>query len=137
MLIALVFLLTLAGIPADAGRLATRSQKPGPGCYLCLEPGRRNSGQSEPQTHTSKEMRPVSENPAGARSAAHSQSVWPEQRPATLGPELAERGGIRDCLTATFSTVLTPPAPLRSPSVGAPSLACAASVSAACSWAAS
>jgi hypothetical protein len=129
MLIALAFLLTLE----DSQRVRKSRDL---GCYLCLEPGRRNSGQSEPQTHTSKEMRPVSENPAGARSAAHSQSVWPEQRPATLGPELAERGGIRDCLTATFSTVLTPPAPLRSPSVGAPLLACAASVSAA-SWAAS
>ena len=106
MLIALAFLLTLE----DSQRVRKSRDL---GCYLCLEPGRRNSGQSEPQTHTSKEMRPVSENPAGARSAAHSQSVWPEQRLAMLGPELAERGGLRDCLTATFSTVLTPPAPLR------------------------
>jgi transposase len=28
------------------------------GCYLGLQPGRRNSGQSEPQMHISKEGNP-------------------------------------------------------------------------------
>jgi transposase len=51
MLIALAFLLTLE----DSQRVRKSRDL---GCYLCLEPGRRNSGQSEPQTHTSKECDP-------------------------------------------------------------------------------
>jgi transposase len=51
MLIALAFLLTL-----EDSQRARKSRDLG--YYLCLEPGRRNSGQSEPQTHTSKECDP-------------------------------------------------------------------------------
>ena len=51
MLIALAFLLTLE----DSQRVRKSRDL---GCYLCLEPGRRNSGQSETQTHTSKECDP-------------------------------------------------------------------------------
>jgi transposase len=47
-LIALTFLLTLE----DAHRF---SKSRDVGCYLGLQPGRRNSGQSEPQMHISKE----------------------------------------------------------------------------------
>jgi transposase len=50
-LIALTFLLTLE----DAHRFR---QSRDVGCYLGLQPGRRNSGQSEPQMHISKEGDP-------------------------------------------------------------------------------
>ena len=51
-LIALTFLLTLE----DAHRF--RKSRDVVGCYLGLQPGRRNSGQSEPQMHISKEGDP-------------------------------------------------------------------------------
>lgn len=47
-LIALTFLLTLE-------RRASLWQSRDVGCYLSLQPGRRNSGQSDPQMHISKE----------------------------------------------------------------------------------
>ena len=50
-LIALTFLLTLE----DARRFRKSRDV---GCYLGLQPGRRNSGQSEPQMHISKEGDP-------------------------------------------------------------------------------
>jgi hypothetical protein len=50
-LIALTFLLTLE----DAHRFGKSRDV---GCYLGLQPGRRNSGQSEPQLHISKEGDP-------------------------------------------------------------------------------
>ncbi len=50
-LIALTFLLTLE----DPHRFG---KSRGVGCYLGLQPGRRNSGQSEPQMHISKEGDP-------------------------------------------------------------------------------
>jgi hypothetical protein len=50
-LIALTFLLTLE----DAHRFRKSRDV---GCYLGLQPGRRNSGQSEPQMHISKEGDP-------------------------------------------------------------------------------
>ena len=50
-LIALTFLLTLE----DAHRFKKSRDV---GCYLGLQPGRRNSGQSEPQMHISKEGDP-------------------------------------------------------------------------------
>jgi transposase len=50
-LIALTFLLTLE----DAHRFGKSRDV---GCYLGLQPGRRNSGQSEPQMHISKEGDP-------------------------------------------------------------------------------
>ena len=48
------------------------------GCFLGLRPGRRNSGQSEPQKKISK-AGPVSENHDGARSALHSGAIWRRQ----------------------------------------------------------
>jgi transposase len=50
-LIALTFLLTLE----DPHRFQKSRDV---GCYLGLQPGRRNSGQSEPQLHISKEGDP-------------------------------------------------------------------------------
>ena len=50
-LIALTFLLTLE----DPHRFGKSRDV---GCYLGLQPGRRNSGQSEPQLHISKEGDP-------------------------------------------------------------------------------
>jgi len=70
-LIALTFLLTLE----DAHRFR---QSRDVGCYLGLQPGRRNSGQSEPQMHISK---------AGAGSAPYPGAVWSRQRSAALGFE--------------------------------------------------
>jgi transposase len=55
------------------------------GCYVGLQPDRRNSGQSEAQLHISKEGDPVSANVAGAGCAPHSRSYWRGQRSATLG----------------------------------------------------
>jgi transposase len=78
-LIALTYVLTLE----DAHRFG---QSRDVGCYLGLQPGRRNSGQSQPQLHISK-GRPLSANAAGARGAAHSGSVWSGQRSAALGSE--------------------------------------------------
>ncbi len=53
-LIALTFLLTLE----DPHRFRKSRDV---GCYLGLQPGRRNSGQSEPQMHISKEGDPICE----------------------------------------------------------------------------
>jgi transposase len=85
-LIALTFLLTLE----DAHRFRKSRDV---GCYLGLQPGRRNSGQSEPQMHISKEGDPYLRTllvqgaqhilgPFGADSDLRS---W--------GLKLAERGG--------------------------------------------
>jgi transposase len=79
-LIALTFLLTLE----DAHRFRKSRDV---GCYLGLQPGRRNSGQSEPQMHISKEGDPYLRTFAGAGCAPHSGTVWSRQRPAALGPE--------------------------------------------------
>ena len=51
-LIALTFLLTLE----DAHRFGKSRDV---GCYLGLQPGRRNSGQSEPQMHISRVENPA------------------------------------------------------------------------------
>jgi transposase len=85
-LIALTFLLTLE----DAHRFRKSRDV---GCYLGLQPGRRNSGQSEPQMHISKEGDPYLRTllvqgaqhilgPFGADS-----DLW------RWGLKLAERGG--------------------------------------------
>ena len=55
--------------------------------------GRRNSDQSEPQMHISKEGDPYLRTFAGAGCAAHSGTFWGRQRSAALGLKLAERGG--------------------------------------------
>ena len=77
-LIALTFLLTLE----DPHRFRKSRDV---GCYLGLQPGRRNSGQSEPQLHISKEGDPYLR--VGARSAAHSGTVRCRLRSQALGTE--------------------------------------------------
>ena len=85
-LIALTFLLTLE----DPHRFRKSRDV---GCYLGLQPGRRNSGQSEPQMHISKEGDP------------YVRTLWVQGAQHILGPfgpdcdlrrwglKLAERGG--------------------------------------------
>jgi len=85
-LIALTFLLTLE----DAHRFR---QSRDVGCYLGLQPGRRNSGQSEPQMHISKEGDPYlrtllvqgAHHILGPFGADSNLRRW--------GLKLAERGG--------------------------------------------
>ena len=84
-LIALTYVLTLE----DAHRFGKSRDV---GCYVGLQPGRRNSGQSEPQLHISKEGDRVSPNVAGAGGAPYSGTVWSRQRSATVG---TEAGGAR------------------------------------------
>ena len=67
-LIALTFLLTLE----DPHRFHKSRDVGG---YLGLQPGRRKSGQSEPQMHISKEGDPYLRTPAGARRTAHSGPI--------------------------------------------------------------
>ena len=86
MLIALTFLLTLE----DPHRFRKSRDV---GCYLGLQPGRRNSGQSEPQTHISKEGDPYlrtllvqgAQHILGPFGADSDLRRW--------GLKLAERGG--------------------------------------------
>jgi transposase len=85
-LIALTFLLTLE----DAHRFKKSRDV---GCYLGLQPGRRNSGQSEPQMHISKEGDPYlrtllvqgAQHILGPFGADSDLRRW--------GLKLAERGG--------------------------------------------
>ena len=85
-LIALTFLLTLE----DPHRFGKSRDV---GCYLGLQPGRRNSGQSEPQMHISKEGDPYlrtllvqgAHHILGPFGADSDLRRW--------GPKLAERGG--------------------------------------------
>jgi transposase len=85
-LIALTFLLTLE----DAHRFRKSRDV---GCYLGLQPGRRNSGQSEPQLHISKEGDPYlrtllvqgAHHILGPFGADSDLRCW--------GLKLAERGG--------------------------------------------
>jgi transposase len=85
-LIALTFLLTLE----DAHRFRKSRDV---GCYLGLQPGRRNSGQSEPQMHISKEGDPYLRTFAGAGCAPHSGTVGADSDLRRWGLKLAERGG--------------------------------------------
>jgi transposase len=57
------------------------------GCYLGLQPARRNSGESEPTATHQQGRQSVSAHPAGARCPAHSGTVRRRQRSAPLGPE--------------------------------------------------
>jgi len=84
-LIALTYVLTLE----DAHRFGKNQDV---GCYVGLQPGRRNSGQSEPQLHISQGGGSVPTNVAGAGCAPHSGTVWSGQRSATVG---TEAGGAR------------------------------------------
>ena len=78
--IALTYLLTID----DPHRFAKSREV---GCFLGLRPGRRNSGQSEPQKKHQQRGRSVSTNDAGAGSALHSGALWRRLRPAALGIE--------------------------------------------------
>jgi transposase len=85
-LIALTFLLTLE----DANRFRKSRDV---GCYLGLQPGRRNSGQSEPQMHISKEGDPYLRTllVQGAHHILGPFGVDSDLR--RWGLKLAERGG--------------------------------------------
>jgi transposase len=75
-LIALTFLLTLE----DAHRFHKSRDV---GCYLGLQPGRRNSGQSEPQMHISKEGDPVN-----GKRISHGQRT--AERPRRCGTRASQ-----------------------------------------------
>jgi len=85
-LIALTFLLTLE----DAHRFHKSRDV---GCYLGLQPGRRNSGQSEPQMHISKEGDPYLRTllVQGAQHILGPFGIDSDLR--RWGLKLAERGG--------------------------------------------
>ncbi len=78
--IALTYVLTIE----DPYRFAKSRQV---GCFLGLRPGRRNSGESEPQKGISKEWRPVFAHDDSAGSALHSGTFWRRQRSAEMGAE--------------------------------------------------
>ena len=85
-LIALTFLLTLE----DASRFRKSRDV---GCYLGLQPGRRNSGQSEPQMHISKEGDPYLRSVL-VQGAQHILGPFgPDCDLRRWGLKLAERGG--------------------------------------------
>ena len=96
-LIALTFLLTLE----DAHRFRKSRDV---GCYLGLQPGRRNSGQSEPQMHISKEGDPYlrtllvqgAQHILGPFGADSDLRRW--------GLKLAERGGKNGKKRAVIAT---------------------------------
>ena len=96
-LIALTFLLTLE----DANRFRKSRDV---GCYLGLQPGRRNSGQSEPQMHISKEGDPYlrtllvqgAHHILGPFGADSDLRRW--------GLKLAERGGKNGKKRAVIAT---------------------------------
>src|SRR5580700_6742744 len=79
-LIALTYMLTLE----DAQRFRKSRDV---GCYVGLQPGRRNSGQSEPQLHISKEGDRYLRTLLVQGCAPHSGTVWSGQRSAALGSE--------------------------------------------------
>jgi len=85
-LIALTFLLTLE----DPHRFRKSRDV---GCYLGLQPGRRNSGQSEPQMHISKEGDPYLRTLL-VQGAQHILGPFgPDSDLRRWGLKLAERGG--------------------------------------------
>ena len=85
-LIALTFLLTLE----DPNRFRKSRDV---GCYLGLQPGRRNSGQSEPQMHISKEGDPYLRTLL-VQGAQHILGPFgPDCDLRRWGLKLAERGG--------------------------------------------
>jgi len=85
-LIALTFLLTLE----DPHRFRKSRDV---GCYLGLQPGRRNSGQSEPQMHISKEGDPYLRTLL-VQGAQHILGPFgPDCELRRWGLRLAERGG--------------------------------------------
>jgi len=85
-LIALTFLLTLE----DVHRFRKSRDV---GCYLGLQPGRRNSGQSEPQMHISKEGDPYLRTLL-VQGAQHILGPFgPDSDLRRWGLKLAQRGG--------------------------------------------
>jgi transposase len=85
-LIALTFLLTLE----DPHRFRKSRDV---GCYLGLQPGRRNSGQSQPQMHISKEGDPYLRTLL-VQGAQHILGPFgPDSDLRRWGLKLAERGG--------------------------------------------
>jgi transposase len=96
-LIALTFLLTLE----DAHRFRKSRDV---GCYLGLHPGRRNSGQSEPQLHISKEGDPYLRTllVQGAHHILGPFGVDSDLR--RWGLKLAERGGKNGKKRAVIAT---------------------------------
>jgi transposase len=96
-LIALTFLLTLE----DAHRFRKSRDV---GCYLGLQPGRRNSGQSEPQLHISKEGDPYLRTllVQGAHHILGPFGVDSDLR--RWGLKLAERGGKNGKKRAVIAT---------------------------------
>ena len=96
-LIALTFLLTLE----DAHRFQKSRDV---GCYLGLQPGRRNSGQSEPQMHISKEGDPYLRTllVQGAHHILGPFGVDSDLR--RWGLKLAERGGKNGKKRAVIAT---------------------------------
>src|SRR5438309_4058823 len=96
-LIALTFLLTLE----DPHRFRKSRDV---GCYLGLQPGRRNSGQSEPQMHISKEGDPYLRTllVQGAQHILGPFGVDCDLR--RWGQKLAERGGKRGKKRAIVAT---------------------------------
>jgi len=85
-LIALTFMLTLE----DPHRFGKSRDV---GCYLGLQPGRRNSGQSEPQMHISKEGDPYLRTLL-VQGAQHILGPFgPDSDLRRWGLKLAERGG--------------------------------------------
>ena len=96
-LIALTYLLTLE----DAQRFRKSRDV---GCYLGLQPGRRNSGQSEPQMHISKEGDPYLRTllVQGAHHILGPFGVDSDLR--RWGLKLAERGGRNGKKRAVIAT---------------------------------
>jgi transposase len=82
-----------ADVLADLGRSASLPQEPRRGLHLGLQPGRRNSGQSEPQLHISKEGDPYLRTllVQGAQHILGPFGVDCDLR--RWGLKLAERGG--------------------------------------------
>jgi transposase len=96
-LIALTFLLTLE----DARRFRKSRDV---GCYLGLQPGRRNSGQSEPQMHISKQGDPYLRTLL-VQGAQHILGPFgPDCDLRRWGLKLAERGGKRGKKRAIIAT---------------------------------
>ena len=96
-LIALTFLLTLE----DAHRFRKSRDV---GCYLGLQPGRRNSGQSEPQMHISKEGDPYLRTLLVQGSQHILGPFGPDSDLRRWGLKLAERGGRKGKKRAIIAT---------------------------------
>jgi len=100
-LIALTFLLTLE----DAHRFRKSRDV---GCYLGLQPGRRNSGQREPQMHISKEGDPYLRTLL-VQGAQHILGPFgPDCDLRRWGLKLAERGGKNGKKRAIVATARKP-----------------------------